>query len=515
MKSIRLFPLPRWLLLAFILSIFAITAFGAGRYLRAVANPVLTADSWFFLDVFVSKQADGTLGWQDYFAKREMSDHSQPLHKLVLAANTRWFGLDFMVDALSGFAGMLVCAVALLWRSMRAFAGKCFNFADAALVALIPTCLFSLNGLEIYTWPLVTQFYLVLPFSLLLFFSIGSGSARASWYVFFSSFTALIMLDGGGLLAATAAFAALMFAPIFGKFWSAEQRTEILRLLPKFAALVAAVLLYKLLYWWLLPQPISGNGSVIAGLMQMLSTPRLWWQCLVIPAAASVVHKDNLDYFFPDAGGQAAIALGALVLSLHVMFWLSQYRRRLENNTLALFTRALMLYVYAMIIGIIVARVADMGVNYLWQSRYVAFYQLANIALLMQWLAARASHAVASGSEGKKARFDFATIPVALILVGVISLQRAIIEVSWNRAPFIQSYFHQLADSIYCLQTHPAIDKPVCLPNHSVCGWDMQTRNRLVRLLSDQKLNVFSPRFQARYHYAPDAKQANVCVKPN
>jgi hypothetical protein len=69
-----------------------------------------------------------------------------------------------------------------------------------------------------------------------------------------------------------------------------------------------------------------------------------------------------------------------------------------------------------------------------------------------------------------------------------------------------------MAQTLFCLANRPELEAPVCEPLHPVCEWRPEIRNRLVSLLKDHQLNVFSPQFQVRHGIYPDPNQKNRCV---
>src|SRR3546814_7478672 len=83
-----------------------------------VANPLVASDGWAFVDGVVRKAAEGNFEWQDLLFKRGALDHSQPLRKLSLLFNYRFFALDFLLDAIAGVSFAIV-NVALLWWVAR------------------------------------------------------------------------------------------------------------------------------------------------------------------------------------------------------------------------------------------------------------------------------------------------------------------------------------------------------------------------------------------------------------
>jgi hypothetical protein len=71
MSEIRAPYFPRWYAFALIAAVFLLAAATAFDYAGRVANPVVTADAWYFLDVFVAPDVNGELTWRDFFLKRD------------------------------------------------------------------------------------------------------------------------------------------------------------------------------------------------------------------------------------------------------------------------------------------------------------------------------------------------------------------------------------------------------------------------------------------------------------
>lgn len=73
----------------------------------------MQSDAWYFLDVFLRKAIDNNLSFADFFIKRAGADHAQPLFKVVLLFEWRFFDLDFKIEALIGLAAAVGCGLVL------------------------------------------------------------------------------------------------------------------------------------------------------------------------------------------------------------------------------------------------------------------------------------------------------------------------------------------------------------------------------------------------------------------
>lgn len=493
--------------LALVAGILLICIVNALFYTIWICNPVIGRDAWYFLDVFISKHLDGSLQWTDYFVKRGAYDHSQPLQKLLLALNTDWFALDFLYDALVGFVGMVVTCVYLIVIAIGTVQRR-VRSSEACLISLIPLLLFSLNSVEIYAWSLVIMFYAVLPFALLLFSSsYRPGGAWRLVSIFFATIFCLVVMDNGGVLVCLVAVAALMLEARRGGRW----RTTIERTAP----IVVGIVLYRAIYALLIPPfPSEAAGGPIQILNSLTAHGDQAWKWAVLPAAASVVHLDSFVTVIGHLGYASMVAAGLMVVALHATFWISVLRTRAGRYG-TFMASCLMLYVYLATAGVVAERVPEYGWNYLLQHRYIAFYQLANIALVLQWLSARKAEPGATPSQID--RFRRCTqrlrrlLPAATLTV-VVLLQMGLSFHAWYQGRYIRAYNEGMAQTVFCLASHPEIEVPACEALHPVCGWRPEVRNRLVGLLKDHQLNVFSKDFQLRHAMKPDPRASERCL---
>jgi hypothetical protein len=474
----------------------ALALLNAWRFSEWVSNPVIHSDGWYFLEVFVDPWARGELDWQHFFAKRDASDHAQPLHRLVL-----WFGLetgdlDFALEARLGLLGLSLIVLLLLamcWRHLQAYGRGSGAMLALAPVALLPWFALSLNAHEIYYWSLVMFFHLSLLPAVLLMAWVSIllaesaerplGNARLAG-VFALALLVQPALDGAALLVAAALIPATA--------WAAFRLQRTRAALQIVACLVAAVLLFRLSYAWLMPamgDPQSG------GLLQ--AAAYLWghadqaWKWVLLPASASLVHPDHLPFWFAaDDVAAAQWAFGLIILVLHAAFWLSQLRDR-RPTALSVLAMALMLLAYGLVAGILRSRVPVFGSDYLLQVRYVAFYQLANLALLLQAVV------VLARSELPVRLPRLAA--VALMLAGGGCLQWALAARAWEQGQYIHAYGLSMAGNVHCLGLNPQATSPVCQPGNFVCDASPERRQRMLELLRTRQLNVFAPAFVERH----------------
>lgn len=499
MSSARPLALHRQALVRLLPLLVAVLALlHAARYAQEVAIPVVTDDSWYFLDAFVQPDLENRLSWREFFRKREQSDHSQPLHRVQLWLNTALYDLDFKVEALVGIAGMALCVLLLMrWMQRQRGIGperEPLRLDQAAILALVPLCLASVNPREGFTWSLMTLFYLVLPILLLCCIEVTRLRPLRS---FVWMWLLLLALDGAGVLGGAALCGALLL-----QLFKGGPRG---RVLCTMLAILVAMLSYKLLYAWLLPMPQSAPASLTLW-QQLLDPAAQVWRWFITPASASVAHYTHLQVLWPERVWQLQVLLGVLMLGLHALFWWSVLRKPMHALTVV--AVALVLFSYGVVLGVIISRVPDYGTGYLEQQRYVVFYQLANLGLLLQWWALRLAQPPAPAS-----RLQWLRSAAPLLVLAVFAgWQLHLSQVAWREAVYVREFSDNLAQTIYCLGEHPQLEQPQCPPNLQACGWTPGVRNRLVQLLREHQLNVYSEDFQRRHGISPDPARADICV---
>lgn len=487
----------------------------AWRFADRVANPLVHADSWYFLDAFVEPWDAGELGWEEFFIKRGSNDHAQPLHRLVLLLNLETQDLDFGFEARIAMLGlsllvllMLGLGIAHLRREARAGPPDGMIRWQAVMpLALLPAMAASLNSHEIYYWSLVNFFHVSLLPALLLVALVcwrfrAEAPARdphgTGFLVALASFAVQLALDGAGLLAAAALLPVLAWAG-----WRLRQPRRAFVLA---AWMIAGMLAYRLGYEALFPAPDAGGGANSGAIGYLLAHRGEAARWLMLPAASSLLHPMHLPFWVEEpTAPRLRDAIALFAIALHAAFWWSLARTR-RPAPLSLFAAALMLLAYGMVAGILVSRLPHFGTDYLLQPRYVAFYQLANAALLLQL-------AVVLGRPSVRAPQLQSAAIVGLVLAG-LWLQFLLTQRAWEQAPHIRQYIRDMAGNVLCLAEHPGLATPTCQPGNAICATGADTRARLVALLQRRHLNLFAPGFRER-HSLEEGLDATSCVTPS
>lgn len=461
-------------------------------YVLRTSNPVIRSDDWYFLDIFLSKAADRSLGISDFFVKRYGDDHAQPLLKLLLLLDWRYFDLDFTMEAVVGVFAAAAC-VLILHRFVMA--GRRSDVTDnRRYLAWVAMCvlLLSLNAVGIWTWPLVAIGYLTIV-PVLLFMGAAWHALQRRRYVVLIAATLLlgVAADDSALIAAIATILALLVVA----FSDRSQRAGVWRAI---ITIVACMVVVRIGYRFAPVIGASQDPSMSAQLSKLVGRLSAgdWWKWFSLPLSLPVVYEspDRMISSWVLWPTVRAIMV-TLLLAAHIAFWWRAWRGK--YNLPMFVAICLMLLSYAWLAGILLVRVSYFGSDYLYQDRYVQFFQFNLVALLLMW---------ATASElGPKIiswRHTLITVfPIAGCLA-MLAIQVPLSSDAWHRRRYLPHYYQQLAIQIGQLAENPA-NTEGCLPELVVCGWSLEKRQQLVQFLRVNHLNVFSPTLQARYSYLP------------
>lgn len=466
---------------AFAVYIAAATALFAWRGTLFVA----TADAWGFIATFLARYYGGTLTLADFFAKRDSLDHSQPLQKLLFLAYARFAELDFAFEAITGVAFGLAL-IAVLVAIVRSDAkGRPREKSVVALTTLGMTAVvLSLNDEGVFGWSLATlSLFYPLGVALLLVFAHRCIARDQPVLLGAGTLVACLVLDtsavlGGAAIAVLIAFRWRTFATL---------RVPI-RLL---AAVGVAVALYVAGYSLAFPELRSSITST-QHFEALSAHADEAWKALVVPLGAAIASPHRIKEMYGVAAFWTWLVPAAIVVAAgHVWFWREILRRR-EESRLAFVAAGLMLFFYATLAGILWARVPRYGFDYFMQSRYLVFYMLQLVAMLM----------VAASSA---ARSERSADPFVAFAASVVILAGAALVYGRNVALDSHINFNRMLDAkAIALAEDPANAPADCPIYHlTLCGWAPHVRIATIELMRREKLNVFSPRFRERHDLPP------------
>lgn len=465
--------------------LIAVAVFNAMFYVARFANPVLSSDYWYFLDAFVREVRGGTLDALDFFVKRGGGlDHAQPLKKLVLLANVQLADLDLAFDAMVGFGFALVCLVMLhrlLSKGLPEQRADAFHaFSTGALAASLLT----LNAGMMFDNSLVALEFGTYIAILLAVFAAWRTLEGGSWASYIISLVLLsVVADDTALLATAVIVLCSVFFAIKRRHWRRA-------LMVAGAALLAhAVYLHTL--GLLLPQ--RGSVQAMYGItgssrIALLLAQDQWLAFFTVPLASSLAHLDQLKFWSPRHLVAATWLLAGVGAIFQGLFWYRALRGRLDQTVFVAI--ALMLVLYAYVAGILYGRVPIQGAIYLNQPRYVFFYLLSNVALVLM---AAAEYRQPSDSRGRGKRVAM------IVVVSLLVLQLPLSVYTWKQGKYVVHYQSTMEQQLLQLPAVPAAATPTCVPILVVCQYTPARRIEAIRYLQQQRLNVFSENFRRRH----------------
>lgn len=447
---------------------------------------VIVADAWGFLGTFLWRYYEGTLTPLDFFVKRGGLDHAQPLQKLLFLVYARYLDLDFAFEAMIGiaFAALFVLLVhAIVRADVRTFP-RARTVASVALLGFT-AIVFSLNDLGVFDWSLATLAWLY-PFgvALLLAFAFHCIARERAALLAVGVFVACVVFDTSAMLCA-AGIIVLVFARLRS---SRPTRTDI----QLAVAIGVGAGAYVLAYATAFPGQHT-DMTATERIAALLARGSEAWKIFVIPFGAVVLSPSRIkDTFGIDAMWRCLVPAAIVLWLGHLWFW-REFRRRREER-LPFVAAGLMLYFYGVIAGIVWGRVPEAGFDYLMQSRYVAFYEMQSIAILMM-------------AASKAARVDARAMPALAFATGVATataLAAWFLYASRIALPYQIAFNRHVADDIVAIANDPKSTPPGCAVHPlAVCAWPLQWRINVLGMLRREQLNVFSPRFRARHGFAP------------
>lgn len=464
--------------------VFGIVVLNTLAFVLLVSNPLLVQDGWYFLDVFVSKALNGNLEFADFFVKRESSDHAQPLGKLILLMELRWFDLDFVPQAVIGL--FFAVATSLLSRYVIfQFSGtEPSDFIKNLCWILITAILLSLNSTGVWTWPLVALSYtshvFVFGFMLITWVSLKSG--KVFWLGIYTIFLALIT-DDTAILAALAVIGVSVVFYIKG----GSRRYSISTALTIFVCVVAVQILIRSI------APIIGDSPDHPGIdaLREAFLKDGWWKWVILPLSNSVLTKEISINLLNDQYVILQLIIGITLTLGHCWFWFKLWKEKIDP--LSFLSGAIMLFFYLIVAGIIWGRVSIFGSDYLNQPRYVLFYQLNLIAIILM---------LVNNYSGRTKRYTDIKNLVVTGLAGLMLVVQIPVSIrAWNVSPYIRAYYSMLAVQIVEMGENPKVELKNCAPELPPCEYTPERRMEAIGLLQKYELNIFSNKFRRMHGF--------------
>lgn len=454
-----------------------------------IACPVIRDDGWYTLDVFIRKYFIGTLSLQDFFTKRGAFDHAMPLQRLVEIIQYKYFNGDYLVMSLTGvFAGGI--GALFLLRLIKMARSEDNVTTTSILASCAVFCVYlSINSRWIFDWPLVTMEYVIFLAVFVYFFAIWKALNRNSFIGLGASAVVLgIIADDTSLIAALASIGVVILYA-----WRAHRwRTGGLVI----AIVVTSFLITTTIYAIFFTTPIEiSSTKALTYLWHQLLDNGGWWKAVYIPLCSSVIFPEHLSEIFGAGGPAVGFAITICLIFAHVMFWRKIFTQKL--NLLLMFSAQLMLFFYGLVAGVIYTRVASFDINYLMQPRYVLLYQLNLVALFMA--------AIGVGlSEGHGGEKKWTNVLVAIAASAIVCLQFPLGSGSWQSVKYVSALYQSSVQELGRMQADRTYQPSSCSGILAICDQPPEKRQDLLKLLSDNKENIFSEDFQAFHRLYPN-----------
>lgn len=452
-------------------------------------SPVIQGDNWYYADTLIKHYQDGELSIKDIFTKRE-GDNSQPVNRLILLGVTRWFQMDLAVQGVLGVL-IIICCVLLLSRlTMR-------ESVPVADIPWITTCLpfgfalilFSLNSTGFFYWPLViTLMSLGTLGGVAYLYFVADANRSYQWiWTALAASAALVVLDTFGNLMVLASILLLAHRALLNR---GRKRVDALM---SAGAAIAVFVAYGYFYHRIIgvqSSPLTPENLLIA-MRYVADHMDVAWKALVVPFAIAVFEPLGQHRWV----WALLVPLAALMWLGHAWFWREYFRH--HDKRLAFLASGLMLYFYGTVAGMMIERIPKHGFDYVFQPRYIAFYELQLVALLLMGAVVlpRSAKAVRMGSI------------IAILMCTMFTLDIYFGARAWVTAPYSHKYDTNMIQQIDQLAADPALVPEGCFPQITPCRWPLEQRTEVLDVLRSGGFNVFSPDFRRRHGYPLPAYQ--------
>jgi hypothetical protein len=464
--------------LAWLLPVIAFA--NAAAYIAYAGNPLVASDSWYFINAFLQKAIESGPELQDFFIKRDALDHAQPLIKGLLLLNARWLGLDYVFEALMGllFAGAMMFFVMLTTREERSALQP--QWLRALALGALGAVLVTLNAGMVFNWSLVTLVYLSY-----LLAVIGAATAWRGLTIGRYRTLALAALliafsqdDVGVIISAVLIIATMLAAAKLGR-WRRGVVVAAMLLVSEIGYLVASQLLFE-----------RGLGGTTQGGGMQDNLLALWahngesLEIARVVLGSTLAHINTLLYYSPQSATAWQGVLAGLVATAHAWFWWRAWR--CDWGLPVFYAVVVMLLFYALTAGVLYARVPQYGVDYLHEPRYVSFYLLSNVALVLMLM-----------GQPLRATKRPSQIIAGASLAALLAWQVPLSRFTWHDGYYLGAYYHTMARQMLELGTAAAPQS--CVPLLTVCGMPPAERANAIQFLKRNELNIYSRAFVERY----------------
>jgi hypothetical protein len=480
--------------------LFAVTAIllNALFYLSLAMCPLIRSDAWHFLDALVIKWSSEGFHIADCFVKRSITDHAQPLNKILLYLNYRIFRLDFMAEALCGFAGLFlfVCiAFFLFCRSMDARRHNLIASAMFFVCALMT--LTSMNTTEFYTWSLVAFELNYFTLAVMAALAIWACSSSQKWGLNLSFLLVLLCImilsgDTASVIAWAAIFPCVLLKGLRsnGRF-----RRQCFIILGIGTAMV--VLYYVIIYLTSIHPASFRVKSQTGGLLSGFSAGT-FVEAFLIVFSSAVIHQMHLSFVGSAAERVIEWFVSIVLFFFYMRFFVKLLFSKINFSVYKYFVMFVLMHASASVLFIMIGRAPEYGIQYLWQPRYVLIYQEIPFALLLDC-------SLSKCWPTQNRALCFRTLLRWCFFILYISLQIFFCFKAYKALPWISRYFSEQAVAIGYFSRNPkASIHDNSGATGEICRMPQDYRNRLIQFLKTENLNLFNSGFQWSHRFFPN-----------
>ena len=468
-------------------------------FISQAASPIIRSDSWYYLDTIVLKWATKGFDFFDIFIKRQLIDHSQPLNKISLYLNYKFFNLDFRVEALIGYFGLILLIILSVNIYFKRFDLENRTWLSGVFFIGAISMITSLNTTEIYTWSLVTFAFIYLLLAFIVAIMAFNFLNEKSTFLSLSITMAIFLLLGD--TAAVIVWLSITICVVFLAFFNNRTyRTSSLKWiiitgLLLFIYFIAVNAKFITLEWGRELKPQHENNIY-------LLNPFSYIEILRIVFSSAIAHALHLQVF-GKLSRILSFVIACVILVFYIRYFilLISYKDKITKEKFI--TLFLLVYATVSIIAIIFGRIPDFGIEYLKQPRYVFFYQIIPFALLLD-------AAFTAKLKFKPLRI-FKKIYFVTLTTSFILLQTMFILSAYRSIYWLSKYNDKQVKTIGYYTKNKELPQAECTEYSApLCQMPPDKRNMLLGFLEHEELNVFNPSFQWRYRFFPFNSYSNL-----
>ncbi len=489
---------------------FAVAAIllNAGYYLSQAMCPLIRSDAWYFLDAFVIKWSGEGFHSADCFVKRSITDHAQPLNKILLYLNYRIFKLDFVVEALCGFAGLFLFVGIALFLFIRSADVRRHHFiASAMFFVCALMALTSMNTTEFYTWSLVTFELNYFTLSVIAALAIWACANSQKWGLSVSLVLLLVCImvlsgDTASLIAWAAIFPCILY-----KGWRSQGRPRRLCFIILGVGTAIVVSYYTIIYLTSIHPASFCVKSQAGGLLPGFSVG-IFIEAFRIVFSSAVIHQMHLSFVGSATGRLIEWLVSVVLFFFYVRFFVDLILSRINFSVYKYFVMFVLMHASVSVVLIMIGRVPEYGVQYLGQPRYILIYQEIPFALLLDY-------SLSKCWPTQTRAWCFRTFLSWCFCILFILLQSFFCFKAYKALPLISRYFSEQAVAIGYFSRNPeASVQDKSGATGEICRMPPDYRNRLIQFLKTENLNLFNSGFQWSHRFFPNqVAPESLCIE--